>query len=1561
MRSRKHPIQSLLETAAAANTLAGDLHEAIKLTIIPRIPNLDKNQRFELGEDVKNKMKSVDILRKMGFKLVVDEHLFDPVPKELLDSRYSVSIQLLIVFYQSVTWAYDPNHTKTSEELSYISQEIKPILDKVGVAENQLEYCFKKAVKSFFRDPNAKLSEQAALDLLEIFDKSKFFTKKLTKIFSRLVVLSNNITIQTRNALLSFLVHASSEKRPYFINSDLSTIGEVISQNISTLDSKGLMILGYMSKYAPKEIMVTLIQTIPYCLYSLIPSSGKVYNDKPDSRFELIDVFQLPLDFFDMELQSDSLYNFTFPTEFSFSKTALADYSEKIANSLIPLSNFYRDIFFRTCQEIIMHENTGSSITFTCLLILIIEKLMIVTSVSNSYNVITESKLMSMSSQNIFEEIDDDINYGRQKLFKVLCRHSPELIIDLFARFSNSPLLIAEFIVRLFSCNISKFSLKFLVNDGFINCFIASIYQLENYKKPRCIIFDFLSFLLQQNETEYLCLSSSTFSKLYFRFLFNRQVGLKIIPNVKNFYCLQNDIKKFNSSLLFLKKVLDSCAENISKSNEYAPLAHSIIDCILAVMSHHFLDLPFMLSLFEDLIQINKTVLSKNYLLEFLYRLTLQFPMVELKSDSFTTLVEIMMKTEGKEPSDETYDLVGKITNRGSFDTLHYLPILTHIGPSISFALFGQSERFTKILEAFLRMIDLQTSTVYLLHDYGVDSMLIQCFTQDTDIPYVTFCNYVLQINLTEKSSDLAIKLISKIISISCNKNILNHFTQMLQHKHSIKASRLIDESFARSSSYGGTIFALGFLPEQFTIKKVPAEIFNKSFSIKVRFTTDTVLMYKMLGNVFLFKICDEQNSSISVFFCRGQIFAVYDDKDTVTTACLMRTVDSGIWSDFIFSFKILNDPIIKVITFTSLNMSGCSSDMKFVPFVGDTVKVIVGGSDRSQENRQFGQFCSFKIFKGIFSSINDIDDKNTLVFDGSNLPLTNNDIKIDNVTVFARTSNPNILEVASTINYANVLSHLLNLTDINCFDNILSILRQIFTVTIDFDGYERIINFILSHQELICFDTFKKLLITCETLRTDLKEYFYSAIIGNLFIWAKSSKKEFEKIMLYYAKIMRINAKFNVSRYFFFFSDLFGNQGQCRKEKVTRDYFVTFMNKCIIFANVNDAQYLQELIMKNTNNHDIFVVFLNLFVRIDDKTLEKMSGKEQIYQDFVKSINYDVEESSLLFHAIMKLSRYNDLSLILVVVKKLESLQISSQVFNELFCQTYDYPEMSLPLSFLALGLDYKDKKFILTSMADFAMNSSGGNIILEFPYWFVCPILLSIQLGRDIFYSTSSFLASVIERCQTPDQRSELIKNVFLFLVFSGLTTPDRLEILISTFIDEIYEKNNDLTYTLIFVIFNFIFFRFDNQNLSLHLWQKFHDFQYFGDFGSLKSPLPEIKSFSDLNNVLNVNFREYNPIFNLHIDSEHNSWNDAGKSQILLLLIDKVVYEDDFIRHFIPFFTNKSSLEKDEVIKIFNRLDSYVNQNANYFKDAFISFIDSIKISLKSYEDNAEKYLN
>lgn len=1544
MPPRKHPIQSLLESASAAMSMEWEFQDIVKRTAISRIPNLDKNQKFELGEDIKNKMKSIDIFRKIGFKFVVDNHTFDPLPRMLIDSKYSVSLQLILLFYQCVVWSFDTNHVKTNEELLLILFTYQQLYENIGIAENQLEYTLRLALKSCLNTQNYKFTETAIINIIEIFDKSKFLTVKMTKIFNKIIILANALSESTRSELITFLVHASTEKRPYFVNANLSLVYEIISQYVSMLDSKGLMVFGYMSQYAPHEIMVALIGTIPYCLFTMIPKSNRTI-DVETTIFPMIDIQNLPLEFFDMDIEGEAIFDYQFPTQFSFTGTQLAEYSERIANALIPVSNKYRELFFKVCEEIINKENKTQVIIFACLIIMIIEKLTIVSSVSNSYQVITESFFMS-SQQNIFEKIDNDVSFGRQKLFKIITRNSPELIFDVFARFPSSPLLIAEFIVRLFQCNISKLNLKFFANEGFVNCFITSIYQLSDYKQARSTIFYFLNYLVQINEVANICLSSQTFVKHFYRFLFNRSCGTKLIPNIITIMCNCSDIMKLAPALNFFKIVIEVCAQNCMKDKKYVDLAYSIIQLMIAVGNHHEISSDILRPFFLKLLQINLDVKRNDLVFEFLYVITKNDPDFSVSSESFSIILQIINETCGQEPSDFIYEMIGKITNRCSFDTNLYLPIFTKIGAPLAIGAFGLSKRLKSILNAFVRMVDLQSSTIFQLHELGVDVLLIQYFTMDTEITYVSNNDYQMPILLDEECEAIAIHLISRIVSQASSQNILSQFTQMLQHSHAKSASLLIDESFGRCASVGGTVFPLGFVPTQFCIENFPVNVFHKSFSIKISLCIDTIVLFRQEGLVELFKIVDCENSFIHVFFSRNQIFVVYDDKDTTTTSCLMRSVESGKWCDLIFSFKIGAEPVIKVTTFSSLNLSGNSCDTKFSPFVGETVKIYVGGHEGDKPYQQLGQFCKFKIYTGTFNSIEDDNEKN-LVYDGSNLPLSSTEQHYQNTVVYPRTSPLSILEVAQTVNYANILSHLLRVIEQpEIFNNILSIMRQIFSITVDFDGYERIITYILDHPHLICFDTFKKLLNTCETLPEELHENFISAIIGNLFIWAKSSAAEFERIVLYYAQIMNVTKKLSLTRYLGFFCDLFGHEGPCKNESETRKYFVTFLNRLSAVANQNDAQYLLELVVKYKNNHDMLIVFQNILSLIDDSKMSSLTQKEEFCKKFLTAINSNPVESAYYFLIILKLTQYNNIKFILAAVGKLEKMKVSLDVFNLVFEKTRFKNELLMPLCFLSLGVNETAEQFAVTNLADLAMNDDNSSFIMDFELWYMSPIIIGFKIGPEVYTSIISVLVSMLSMS---DDRCNLVKDIYIFIILVSLAYPDNHDFM-REFIDQIIQDQVADKETITFILFSYLFLRLNGSAISPMLNEEFEKSCFYK--GEKVSPkvvkFPAIQSFSDIGNYLNMDFKNLVVMFNMSMNG--NEWIDLKRAEELENILSNTSSEEaNAMKFFVHYFIDRKTRHNEEVNKNFAKIDAFIVQQANVFRYAIYDYTYRVSSTL------------
>ena len=114
---KKHPILTFFDLLENLKSSNFELHSEIEKTVIPKIPNVDKNQKQDFLIDISKNSDLQIIFLKYNLIIDCDLETVDRIPVVLLESAYSIPIQTLLFSYKCFLWSFSKNIKRESDML----------------------------------------------------------------------------------------------------------------------------------------------------------------------------------------------------------------------------------------------------------------------------------------------------------------------------------------------------------------------------------------------------------------------------------------------------------------------------------------------------------------------------------------------------------------------------------------------------------------------------------------------------------------------------------------------------------------------------------------------------------------------------------------------------------------------------------------------------------------------------------------------------------------------------------------------------------------------------------------------------------------------------------------------------------------------------------------------------------------------------------------------------------------------------------------------------------------------------------------------------------------------------------------------------------------------------------------------------------------------------------------------------------------------------------------------------------------------------------------------------
>lgn len=1470
------PLGQFLELAEGLMTLPEELGDAVRNTLISKVPILDKNKKFEFNEDLKAGLRGANALKKYGMKIKCDLDVFKPIPDILLQSRYSTMTELVIYIYQCLVWSYDTKYKATLKDFNILTKKFEDLEKKVNSITHLLEYSYKKVLKRALTDKNIKFVDETFVTMNNIFEKSQIFTKKSSKVFTNYIFIASSRSESLVQHLISVLNIMASQKRPLLVNADISRIIQCLTNLLNDLNPKFIMFISSLSHFAPYDIITSIYQFLPNVLYAKITELSKPKKrPKVNEKFEIKETKVQDFVFFDVPFNHSIFDTQRFSQFFSQKDTILFDYVSIVSNGLISAENVYRDIFFASALRIFKLKDLDHLQIFSCVLTIIFENISIDYPIPSAYSVVAES-LVVTSKQNIFEYIDPDIDYARNILFHLVCTNHPELVIDLFRRFSQTPYLVAEFLCRIRQCDISKVNFGLMADEEDILILTNSLKQLmplDNYAKD--CIFYFLLFLATEPNSSPLCIASKSFVSMLMYLLFNRSSQKDILNTIQNSLAIYKTLPNFLHFATALNNVVDACiGAKVGESEEYVKLALAIFDVVQEVILNqstllkhfvHILDKYITLcALYQDLFEI----------IDFIIVLSKSSDDFYIAPYQSSTLLPIFQKQYRTDPPEDVFTKICKIVTFGNVHSDIIREIRNTMNIPFALACFGLSPKLNHFLNYFLDLTEQRRSSLSQLCASGVSRYILTFFTGNGEAVDVNFDQFKFKIFIQKEMYEKCFQLLKRILVYKCDHNEIALITKALYGQFSVEILEVIEESVAACIGSRYRKFAVGYQPTQVVLEAPIVDLLNDTFSLEFSLNIDSSTAHFAEDHFNIISFVDEANNTLEFKLYHGQIYAINDNYMTRNVVCVTRSLPNNVIHEFPLIIK-RNDKTLN-ITRLMENTLPMVSEIFYVPMTGTNIRVIVGGTPKqSYQETIFGYVFNVRIHSETYQSIPEINNAKPL-YDFGKISENDPELLLMNSTLPI-----NILEGMIQSSFADILVSFFN-KEFNTNHNIIfSILKMILPVASGSPQFDTIVKFLVDVPSMLTYFTFIEIVRIFEEIQNDdeLKNNFFKYLVGNIELWSESV--DFGLVLDYNIRYLSKAAVFDVEYCLRMYLVLFYAGAKYESNKEIEEKYINFIYSVLHDIDSRGVDFLFENIFESR-----FCKDLNRRLQILDFTIAanftlEETKRKNILKKIIRNLSTNIEESAKLIQLITKIAGKQTYVYLYAANKSIISLNIQKEIFDKLYEKFADFPLITLLLPVLSLSLTDIEKSSTISALLYTAMHSPfAEDEIFGDDLWFIIPIVVVSKIPN-LFGTFAQYLAMMAKRCSN---KKQCVVNTFLALRMFELAVPSLHKIVIEyveACIDLFFDE---LPNILIFMLFSCVFIWPNVQPMSIRLREEFMN----SPFAENVTPEVDLPKFScpdnadDILNFLSSPFSELNVRFKIRFD-DTLQWIDNSSMKV------------------------------------------------------------------------------
>ncbi|KAK8898718.1 hypothetical protein M9Y10_001010 [Tritrichomonas musculus] len=740
------------------------------------------------------------------------------------------------------------------------------------------------------------------------FDSS--LSNCLESLISKIVSTKDSAMVET---LLSVLVIFFEENKPAIQEISCSYIISSITNYISNLDLNSLVVLGYCSQKEPNDV------TILYRYQNLIRNALAVFSQNPPFYQPSI-LFSTP--------QSSNINNssedgsdindestFEAPPENLIHCESNIDdicckklklYSTRFHSLLNLSSKPCSDAFI---QSIIDTQKIVEISVYSVDILILIASCLSFLSKQSTIGPIVQYFIKSKIFDPKFtifskEGLNPTISIIRNSIFKIISTIDSSFFYNFIQSATLHPLLLAEHIMRL----SYKYGNMFFAHTIILNSLLASINVLQ-HEKPNIpkshletakkVILSVVISLLDEKDFAFVFFSDFKFCKLFSDLLLEpstTEIATSVFTK-----CVSKFPTLPDSTIQFISFILRRCNSNLN--DEVATNGGiSLVKAVISAISHKISLGVSVSTIFDDTLIFLKTFIDKNpetleMTMAICALITQSQNSIEVTSERYNSILDIITKIEENEPSDSTLqsflNQLNASTNTGIdqmfvIQTSDVIPIIL--------AAFSQSKRLGMIIDLFQQLCLFSVKNIVALHDGDLSFILLKALVGPFSYKE-RLLNFLIPKEIIEPIFRLISTVVSQRSSFLINETFLNMiYPDPITHQFLPISEQAIMPLYQLFTKQDKSVFQICTEIPVYTIKDVDGSLLREGFAFSFLTKVDLTSILQSQGTYIYLEIKDSKKRVLQISQRQDSLLASYKTPTSSVLQTMTIPITSNKW-----------------------------------------------------------------------------------------------------------------------------------------------------------------------------------------------------------------------------------------------------------------------------------------------------------------------------------------------------------------------------------------------------------------------------------------------------------------------------------------------------------------------------------------------------------------------------------------------------------------------------------------------------------------------------------------
>lgn len=406
--------------------------------------------------------------------------------------------------------------------------------------------------------------------------------------------------------------------------------------------------------------------------------------------------------------------------------------------------------------------------------------------------------------------VSEQLTIARNAVVDAIANINAGLFYEIFEMISRAPFLAAEFVMKL-SFKLGK---TFFANEVFLTSLFNTI-NLLRQRKTTCgdedrvhsVLLSTLLTILEDTKMAILCFTHVTFSTSLINLCFDKDFSQTAVDFFTS--CLSKFETLPDGFVTFLSVLLSTCAANGDNSH-FCELGSQLIKGVNQALSHnprHGVAFSGVLQSCLKFAKMSQTKEDFELVMTMFTLVTQSQKELTLTDEVFGSILDIRKSVEGDSPSDNfvlaCLNLMNASTNLSlellfSIENVDVIPLL--------FCSYCDSPNVSYCIDLFQRLCSFSVSNILACHNGKLDVLLLDSLNGAFE-----FRNKPMKFTFTNEGRDIALRLISTIVSVRSSVEVDRKFLKLLV-SHDLEVSKralmTLHELFSNDQSVNNELWS---------------------------------------------------------------------------------------------------------------------------------------------------------------------------------------------------------------------------------------------------------------------------------------------------------------------------------------------------------------------------------------------------------------------------------------------------------------------------------------------------------------------------------------------------------------------------------------------------------------------------------------------------------------------------------------------------------------------------------------------------------------------------------